>query len=224
MREVSGAHKRFLLSLAVITGLCLALFLFRALTTGVFRYVFIPQNLALAWAAFLFSWLLVTWLQENRWLSWQGISLSVLWLFFLPNTWYVLTDFLHIDDYGEISLLYDFTLILTLVITGFVLGFTSLYLVHKELLKRWSVRAAHTAVAGVLAIASFAIYLGRDLRWNSWDVVTNPGGVIINVSDRVIDPFEHFRAINVTVLFFILLGVLYAALWIATGPHRVKRR
>lgn len=216
--------KRTLGALGLVSILSLVMFVSRILVTGTDRYWFIPQNLALSWLALLFGWLLVAELSKHRWLSWQNLALSLLWIVFLPNTWYVMTDFLHVFPTGEISQLFDIAMMASLVFCGFALGFASLYLVHLELLKRWRTRIAHTAVALILLISSFGIYLGRDLRWNTWDVVSNPEGLILNVSDRVIDPFEHPRAINVTVLFFILLATLYGAIWLATGPHKLKRK
>ena len=223
MSSASIVSKRFLAAFGLLSGLCLVLFSFRVIATGSFRYWFIPENLALAWLALSFSWLLVTSLSKHRWLSWQNLALSVVWLVLLPNTWYVLTDFLHVYGTGEISQLYDIVMMSLLVICGFGLGFASLYLIHLEFLKRLPNRGAHIIVGGIILLSSFGIYLGRDLRWNTWDVVSNPGGIILNVSDRVVSPLEHPRAINVTVLFFILLSVLYVAIWVGTGPHKVRR-
>lgn len=216
--------KRFLGAFGLISGLTLAMFGFRILATGTFRYWFIPENLALVWLALVASWLLIKELGKHRWLSWQNVALSVIWLFFIPNTWYVLTDFLHVYTTGEISQIYDIAMMSSLVICGFGLGFAGLYMVHMELLKRLASKTAHLVVAGVLLVSSFGIYLGRDLRWSTWDVVVNPGGIILNVSDRVIDPFGHPRAINITILFFVFLLTLYIAFWLVTGPHKVNRR
>lgn len=174
----------------------------------------------LAWLGLVFGWLLIHQLKVTRWASWQNLCLSFLWLFFLPNTWYVLTDFIHVYPTGEISELYDIVMVGSLVITGFILGFTSLFLVHKELLKRFGARPSAYLVAGVILLSSFAIYLGRNLRWNSWDVVANPGGLILNVSDRIIDPLGHLRAFNVTGLFFVLISVMYAAVWLVFRPAK----
>jgi len=224
MEADSLVTKRFLAAFGMITGLTLAMLGFRFLATGTLRYWFIPENLALAWLALAFGWLLIAELGKHRWLSWQNVVLSIIWLVFLPNTWYVLTDFLHIYPTGEISQIFDIAMMGSLIFCGFGLGFASLYLVHKELLKRLAARTAYLIVAGVLLLSSFGIYLGRDLRWSTWDVVSNPGGIILNISDRVVDPFGHPRAINVTILFFIFLLTLYGAFWIVTGPHKINRR
>lgn len=216
--------KRVLGALGLISGLCLVMFVSRVLVTGTDRYLFIPQNLALAWMALLLGWLLIVGLGKRRWLSWQNVGLTVAWVVFLPNSWYVLTDFLHVSSTGEISQIYDIAMMFTLVVCGFTLGFISLYLVHLEFLKRLPARIAHLLVVAILLIASFGVYLGRDVRWNTWDVISHPEGLIINVSDRVINPLEHPRAINLTLLFFVLLATLYGAIWLASGPRVAKKR
>lgn len=218
MATLGAREFRYLRAVGLVTVLCLILFLLRIAITGSYRYWFIPQNLALAWASLIFAWLLVARLKEHRWLSWQNASLSGLWLAFLPNSWYVLTDFVHVRVNGDISQLYDIVLMTSLVVSGFTLGFTSLYLVHLQLIKRLGSQISGVLVSLILLLSSFAIYLGRDLRWNSWDVVADPSGLILNVSDRVVDPFGHPRALNVTVLFFVLIGTLYLALWIWARP------
>jgi len=218
MLRFSSYEKYYLQSLALTSGLSLVLFAARVVLTGSTTYLFIPGNLALAWLGLIFGWLLVRQLRVKRWASWQAVSLTLLWLFFLPNTWYVLTDFIHLYPTGEISELYDIVMLGSLVINGFILGFTSLYLVHKELYKRYGQNYSAWIVAGVILISSFAIYLGRDLRWNSWDVVANPGGIILNVSDRLVDPLGNIHSFNITGLFFVMIGTIYAAVWRIFGP------
>jgi uncharacterized membrane protein len=218
MIPLNEAEKRYLQSVGLLTGLCLVFLLGRLLISGSGRFWFIPGNLALAWLGLVFGWLLAKRLEQKLWKSWQSISLGILWLIFLPNTWYVLTDFVHVTSTGQISELYDVVTMSLLVMVGFILGFTSLYLVHKQLLRRFSEPKTALLVLCVILVSSFGIYLGRDLRWNTWDVVSNPSGIILNVSDRLIDPFGHPRAVNVTSLFFVLISGVYFALWLFLRP------
>jgi uncharacterized membrane protein len=191
---------------------------FRVLLTGTVRYWFVPENLVLAWIGLFLAWLLTKELKNRRWLSWQNLGLTVLWLVFLPNTWYVLTDYIHVVPTGEISQLFDIVLMSLLVFTGFILGFTSLFLIHRELLRRIGGLKSYLLIELAIFTSSFAIYLGRDLRWNSWDVIKNPGGVLVNVSDRIADPFGSPRALNVTLLFFLMISVIYLAFWLFSRP------
>jgi len=206
----------------LLSALCVAFYIVRVVVTGTWHFIFVPENLALAWLALAISWFLAKQLKVRAWSSWQNIGLSLLWLFFLPNTWYVLTDFVHVVPTGEISQLYDIVMMCSLVIAGFSLGFASLYMIHCEFLKRRSAAWSSWAVAAILLLSSFAIFIGRDLRWSTWDVVTNPTSVILNVSDQVVDPFGHPRGINVTGLFFVLLGTLYLAIWLVLGPPKKR--
>lgn len=217
-------QKRFGLALGILSLADSLLLVFRVLLTGTTRYSFIPWNLLLAWSSLVFAIVLRKSLRHRRWLSWQNVALSVLWLIFLPNTWYLLTDFIHVSPNGEISQLYDIVLISLLVFIGFALGFASLFLIHRELLKRLSALKSYAIIELIILFCGFAIYLGRDLRWNTWDVITNPGGVLVNVSDRIVDPFGSPRAINVTLLFFILISLLYLAFWIITYPFKSSHR
>ena len=220
MKQLQEQELRYLKSVGLISGLCLAFFTVRLIITDSSAYLFVPGNLVLAWLGLFFGWVLVRQLKITRWVSWQSIALSFLWLFFLPNTWYVLTDFIHVYPTGDISELYDIVMVGSLIIAGFALGFTSLFIVHKELLKRFGSMRSGYLVTLIILLSSFAIYLGRDLRWNSWDVIANPSGIIVNVSDRLIDPLGHLRAFNVTGLFFVLLSVLYLAIWTAFKPAK----
>lgn len=221
---LSEVEKRFVGFIGWLSLLCISLFLVRVAVTGVWRFSFVVENLALAWLGLFFGWLLANQLLNRNWLSWQNVLLTILWLMFLPNTWYVLTDFIHVSVTGEISQLYDIVLIATLVFSGFIMGFASLFIVHREFLGRLGRAVSAEIVTLVILLSSFTIYLGRDLRWNTWDVITNPAGVVLNVSDRVIDPLGNPRALNVTALFFILIWVMYFGLWSFIGPKKDKSR
>lgn len=215
---LGSVEKRYLRTTGLLSGLCLGLFVFRLLATGVSRYWFVPENLLLAWLALATGWVLVKELERQGWRNWKAIVLTGLWLLFLPNAWYVMTDFIHVFDTGEVSYLYDISMITALTLTGFLLGFTSLFMVHRQLLKRIDMLPSTLIIETVILLASFAIYLGRDLRWNTWDIFTNPSGLILNITDRIINPFGYPRALNVTATMFVMISVVYFAVWLFLKP------
>ncbi len=218
--------KRALKAIGLPVILFLFLFLARVVYTHSWGYWFLGENLALAFLPLGFSWLLVRNLKNRRWLELPNITLSVLWLLFLPNAWYVLTDYVHASPTNQISQLYDIVLITSLVISGFAAGFTSLYLVHRQLIRRLNLKIAALTITGILLLSSFAIYLGRDLRWSSWDVVANPAGITLDVSDRILHPFGHPRSWDMTGVVFLLLVTIYASMWqfLKTDEPKAKRR
>ena len=94
-----------------------------------------------------------------------------------------------------------------------LVGFFSLYLVHKELSKRLDAMDTNVVIGLTLLLCSLAIYIGRDLRWSSWDVITNPGGLIYDLDIHLIHLSSYPQVISITGLFFLLLGSLYVLAW-----------
>lgn len=185
---------------------------------------FMIWNLFLAWLPLLFAWLLEVHLSKNSWVSWQGIVYSFLWLGFLPNSFYIASDLVHIRNTASDLVLFYVVTLLSFTISGLLLGYSSLYIVHRQLLKRLKARLAHLLITAILLLSGFAIYLGRELRWNTWDVLINPAGLIFDVSDRFTNPAAHSRTFQVTLLFFILLGSLYTIIWQVIESARPSRR
>lgn len=162
-------------------------------------------------------------LRRKLWSSWEALLYTLLWLCFLPNSFYMISDFIHIQEVSRVDLLYDVVMFSSFIINGVILGFLSLYWVHQELLKRVARRNAHIVIGGVLLICSFAIYLGRDLRWNSWDILVNPGGILVDVSDRFLHPIAYSQAYTTTLTFFVLISSLYVVAWQLVRSMRYQK-
>lgn len=176
-------------------------------------YSYMVWNLFLAWLPMLFMVGLLRLLRTTAWSSWRGIAVSLLWLCFLPNSFYMVSDYIHLADAPRVDILYDAVMLTSFVITGLLLGYCSLYLFHLELRKRVAPALAARCIAFILFLCSFAIYLGRDLRWNSWDILVHPAGILFDISDRLIDPAGHPQMLVTVFSFYILLGMLYVVVW-----------
>jgi uncharacterized membrane protein len=201
-------------ALLMSSGVSVGLFLFGALHYDLGGYWFLNWNLFLAWVPLGFAIWLKHYLKKNTWLSWQALVLSLLWLGFLPNSFYMVTDLIHLQTDFITTSLFAAVMMFSFAINGLILGFISLFLVHRLLLKRVTAVQAHSAVAAVLLLSSFAIYLGRYLRWSTWDVLVNPAGLLFDVSDRVfINPTSHPQMFVTTAIFFVLLSSTYVVLW-----------
>lgn len=212
MRRFS-AWERVVVSLGGLTVVSVALFFLGALANRSFEFAYLLWNLFLAWLPLVVAWALLWTLRRYRWSSWRPFALTMLWLVLLPNSFYMISDFIHIQDVARNSLLYDVVMFTSFIITGVLVGFCSLYQVHVQLRRRLSLRASSLLVALILFLCSFAIYLGRDLRWNSWDVLVNPAGILFDVSDRLIHAPQHGDMFITTLYFFVLLGSLYVVGW-----------
>jgi len=171
-----SARAQFIGALVASTLMSLALYGYGALRNHSFDYSYLPWNLVLAWVPLVVAVRLTTVLGRKLWSSWEAMGWSLLWLVFLPNSFYMITDFIHIQEIRRVDLLYDVLMFTSFIYTGVVLGFSSVYLLHLQAKKRFSSLASALFMGGVLLICSAGIYIGRDLRWNSWDILTNPGG------------------------------------------------
>jgi len=200
------------------------LFIARVIAGGGDRYWFLNWNLLLAWLPLLFALALRRRLRSHPWLSWRSLVLTLLWLGFLPNSFYLVSDFIHLHESGEVSLLYDIVMFMSFTLNGFILGFGSLYVIHKELLGKIRRRDALVIIYGVLLLCGFAIYLGRYQRWNTWDVLVNPAGVLFSVSDRFINAGSSPQMFTTTLMFFVFLASIYALIWRVSSLLGLNRR
>lgn len=189
------------------------LFVLRIQQAENIRYWFLLWNLVLAWVPLGLVLLLRERLKTMRWLTWQNVVLSVLWVGFLPNSFYLISDLVHLHETGEVSILYDAVMFMSFIFNGVAAGFASVFLMQAMAQRRFARKHVHIAVGFVFLLCSFAIYLGRDLRWNTWDILINPAGILFDVSERVINPLTHIEAFSTTALFFVLLGSIYIVAW-----------
>jgi len=212
------------LALLVSNGVSILFFTLRSAESQTSRYWFLLWNLFLAWLPLGFAWYLKNRLRFTVWLTWQNIGLTLLWLGFLPNSFYLVSDLIHLHETGEVSLLYDVVMFFSFIFNAYIAGFMSLFLVHRELLRRMVYERAHMVVGTVLLLCSFAIYLGRSLRWNSWDVLVNPAGLLFDVSDRFVNPGSHPQTFVTTLTFFVVLGSMYFVIWELVRALRADNR
>jgi uncharacterized membrane protein len=181
----------------------------RVYLTEKVTFVFLIWNLFLAVIPFVISSVLVLAMHKlNRVVLVLGI---LLWLLFFPNAPYILTDLFHLKERSGIPLWFDLMVILSAAWNGLILGLLSLQDIQYVISKRFSVVWSWVAVTLSLGLCGFGIYVGRYLRWNSWDVVTNPLGLTTDLLERITDPFTHPRTVGVTILYtsFLLLAYLF---------------
>lgn len=206
-------RRQFVLSLLFAMAVSGGLYGYGALRSHSLEYSYLLWNIVLAALPLVLAIRLVNILRSKRWSAWEPTGITLLWLLFLPNSFYMISDFIHLRSIGSDDILYAAVLFTSFIYLGVLLGFCSLLLVHHELRRRLTSTAAATWVGITLLLCSFAIYIGRDLRWNSWDVIFNPAGLLFDISDRLLRP-DDYPMMFVTVLsFFVLLGSLYAVVW-----------
>lgn len=169
-------------ALLVASALCVALLEIRVHETGSSYYRFLIWNLTLAWVPFVIA--VAAYARAQRRIDALVWLLLVPWLLFFPNAPYLLTDFIHLDE-GPAPLWYDALMLSAFAWTGLMLGFGSLHLVQMILRQAFGPRVAWAAVLGALGLASVGVYIGRFIRFNSWDALLHPLAVADVVREQL---------------------------------------
>jgi uncharacterized membrane protein len=214
LARLSPRHQ-FVLAVTVAMLTSLSLYGYSALRNYGLQYEYLIWNLFLAALPLLFAFCLVRSLKHKLWSDWAPIGWTLLWLLFLPNSFYMITDYIHLREIPADTILYAAVLFTSFIYFAAALGFGSLALIHDQLRRRLTPLAASAWVGGILLACSFAIYIGRDLRWNSWDVLFNPAGLLFDISDRLLRPDDYPVMFMTMISFFVLLSSLYAVVWTA---------
>ncbi len=219
-RATSSRYRRVFAALLFSAALSVLLYGLRMLEGQSTRHAYLLWNLFLAWLPLVWAWWLLQRLRTQPLSQPGNIFLTFLWIGFLPNSFYLVSDLIHLEITGEVSLLYDAVMFCSFIFNAYAVGMISVYLMHRELLRRVH-GAAHGLIALVLLACSFAIYLGRYLRWNTWDVLINPAGLLFDVSDRIVSPGAYPQAFITTLTFFLLIGSIYAVVY--EGVEALRR-
>ncbi len=175
-------------------------------------FLFLIWNLFLAWIPFLLSLVPKKLFRQSG-----GIGLMtiwfIFWLLFFPNTLYIITDFLHLRPRSPIPFWYDILILLSFSLTGLLLGLQSLqnmldFFINKH--NSWIIRFFPYII---LFLGSIGVYLGRFMRWNSWDILNNPQLIIMDTLSVFIHPIHYFDKLSLigclSLFFSLIFRLLY---------------
>ena len=202
--------------LSAASLVCVALVGARMLYSGSVHYGFLIWNLALAWVPFVFAGLAYMMAKGRRSTFSVFIVLAALvWLIFFPNAPYILTDFLHLGSMGDlVPGWYDVLMLFWFSWTGLILGVVSLYLMHEIVGQAAGRVAGWVFVVLAAGLGSFGIYLGRFLRWNSWDLLRRPRPLAVELYGTFTDPAAQRQLLGFTLLFALLFLFVYAVVYV----------
>ena len=218
------SHRRLatVASLAGLTALVVAMVAVRVAYSGNSYYQSLVWNLFLAWIPFVVALRVYDAHRHgsSRLPLWVG---GVVWLVFFPNAPYIVTDFKWLNTWTGAPIWFDVVLVSAAAWCGLLLGFMSLYLMQAVVRRAVGTVNAWLFVLAVLVLSSFGIYLGRFLRWNSWDVVTRPDVLAAEIWPQLVNPLEYPKTIAVTGLFTAFLAATYLVFYSLAGQSVQER-
>lgn len=197
-------HKQTSQLLALMIAFCCLLFTIRAANTQTLMYGFLLWNLFLAFLPLLISSVLMVTLQIREHKA-KLLGALFIWLLFLPNSFYLLTDFEHINRFPTVPFWFDLILLSSFALTGMYAGLRSLVQIEKIICSHFSPKLKVPIIICILYLSGFGVYLGRYYRFNTWDVLQEP----IELFNGFLKGVTTTDAQNFTLGFGTFLLVLY---------------
>lgn len=201
-------------------ALCIVLTIARFAIAEAQVYGFLLWNLFLAFIPFWLSLMVFKTKSKVK-----RIILLSLWLLFFPNAPYLVTDLFHYRHVPPVPQGYDMALLVSYAWTGLVLGHLSVLFIHETM-----IRMLHRVIAWILVFTSllagaFGIYLGRFLRWNSWDVIFRREMLFEDIIRIITNPYMHKLPWAVTLLTFVflLIGYLFIRQLVNFGRRQERK-
>ena len=186
------------------------LVLLRIIHTGKPMFLWLVWNLFLAYVPYLLS----SWLTLRQRTRWRFLLLSAIWLLFIPNSFYILTDLFHLIDCRSprVPAWFDLSLIFSFAWNGLLLGVLSVRQMEKLARPMVGAYWGGFFVYLVMALNALGVYAGRYLRLNSWDILTNPFQLTTDMGHLIIHPLRSGQAWGMIACYTILLSFIYQML------------
>lgn len=193
--------------------ICILLVAFRIAYSDTRGNTGLIWNLFLAWIPFVLAYAAhaISW--RRTWLYFIIPVVAFLWLIFFPNAPYMLTDLQDLArGYEGAPLWYDVIIVGWSSWTGTLLGVISLYLMQDIIFRTFGRFAGWAFVIIISALSSFAMYIGRFVRLNSWDILQNPAETTMEILGLIIDPSRRLAAFTIlyTLFFLFIFLLLYS--------------
>ena len=211
------SHYKFKLAvsglLVAASAISLVLGTFHIRASGTDSFAFLIFNLKLAWIPFLAAG--VAYVASHHRVTFYLVMpvCTLIWLIFFPNALYLLTDFQHlVYPNGNTPLWFDVIVLIWFAWTGLLLGITSLYLIQEIVTRAFNSLIGWFFTVGVIILSSVGVYLGRFLRWNSWDLLQDPLPIAREMYGIVRHPIANLPTYGFTILFTLLILFIYVTI------------
>jgi len=204
---------------------CMGVFV--AVANWVLPWQFLIMRNAILWNVFLAAMPLVfaclIALAVKRGFRWYGqVLLWLLWIGFYPNVIYMLTDLIHLNI-RQYVFEGDFTTnprtwfallhLVAAIVVGCGFGLLSLWLLHRITAKKNAALGWALAI-GASGLSGIGIWIGRCLRFNTWDIWQRPFHLIQEIVQQI-----DRRAVFLCLVFAVMSFGAYALVWSFLGKE-----
>ncbi|OAB43787.1 DUF1361 domain-containing protein [Paenibacillus glacialis] len=190
-------------------------------------YLYLNWDVFLAWVPVGLALLInIVYVYMKKNLNLRRILLLLIgmaWLFFYPNSAYLITDMLHPfvhykPEPGErfthdIEFWYHLILFFSAALIGLLLSIVSLFSVHGLVRRTFSEITGWMFAVIILMLSSLGIYIGRFIRWNSWDVLLQPYKIFHDTLLMLTDPEQLQHVLPFTGMIFAVTLISYCVVY-----------
>lgn len=208
VRLYTGGERSYLL---LLSAFCISMLVVRMIYTASFTYRFMAINLFLAWIPYGLS-IWITRIPKGKY-GLIKYTFLFLWLLFFPNAAYMVTDIFHLPEFPTVPMWFDLIMLLSFAWCGLLLGFNSLQKIHHRFFSGRNMTANIVFVFSLFFLGGIGIYLGRYQRWNSWDVLTDPGLLYDQFRLLLSDTIATLNMFSLALLFAVFLTLVYMKLF-----------
>lgn len=180
----------------------------RIIVTGYYTYLFLVWNLFLAFVPYVVS----QWLYTHSWVAANRaklIFLVILWLSFVPNSFYIITDLFHLDQFNSAPKWFDLLLIFSFAWNGLLLGIVSVRKTEMVLEIIIGRGFSLLIIFIVMWLNAFGIYIGRYLRYNSWDIIMQPFSLFREMFELLFHPLTNKMEWGMIGVYAVFMTVFY---------------
>lgn len=183
----------------------------RIVYTGERTFIFLVWNLFLAYVPFFIT----GWLQNRpNWIEvrWKFAAAFLCWLVFVPNSFYIITDLFHLRSFYSMPMWFDLALILSFAWNGILLGILSVRDMERMTRLHLGYRNEFYFIFPIMFLNAFGVYIGRYLRFNTWDILASPFGLALDILDIITHPIIYKNAWGMVICYGTLMSIIYITL------------
>lgn len=186
-----------------------ALVLFRFSYTGDPLFIFLLWNLFLAFVPYAISgWMERKILAKNELMFFISVFI---WMLFIPNSFYIITDLFHLPQNERMPFWYDLALLFSFAWCGILLGIVSVRQMEKIFENYFSKKFGLIFIMPVMFLNGIGVYVGRYLRFNSWDIITNPFQLAGDITFLFLHPIQNRLDWSMITCYSLLMTLIYVA-------------
>ena len=180
----------------------------RVFYTGSLTFVSLEWNLFLAFVPYCIS----RWMYNtpaffvNKWKFAVGFFL---WLIFIPNSFYIVTDLFHLTESNNAPLWFNVLLIFSFAWNGLLFGILSLRQMEK--ITRFVLGGLNEFLflCPVMWLNALGVFIGRYYRFNSWDIITNPFRLMMDIINLLAHPLSFKNAWGMICCYAVFMTLFY---------------